>query len=108
MQTMTTQTGITLETLRRREPDAAAAVAPACAAALALIGAGALCAACLRGCSAERAPAAPAACYEANWSRGVYGDDLADSVGESNGIYWVGRPCLDGVGRLAETTGERQ
>ena len=102
MQTMTTQTGITLETLRRRERDAAAAVALACAAALALIGA-----ACLRGCAADPAPAGAAACYEANWSRGLYADELAGSVGESNGIYWVGRPYLDGVGRLAETTNER-
>ena len=107
MQTMTTQTGITLETLRRRERDAAAAVALACAAALALIGAGCVLAACLRGCAADPAPAGAAACYEANWSRGLYADELAGSVGESNGIYWVGRPYLDGVGRLAETTNER-
>ena len=80
MQTMTTQTGITLETLRRRERGTAAAALLACAAVLALIGAGALCAACLRGCSAERAPAAPAACYEANWSRGVYGDELCGVI----------------------------
>ena len=106
MQTMTTQTGITLETLRRRERDAAAAGALDCAAALALIGAGWVLAAGLRGCAADPAPAG-AACYEANWSRGLYGDELAGSVGESNGIYWVGRPCLDGVGRLAETTNER-
>ena len=77
MQTMTTQTGITLETLRRRERDAAAAALLACAAVLALIGAWAVCAACLRGCSAE---AAPAACYEANWSRGVYGDELCGVI----------------------------
>lgn len=62
MQTMTTQTGITLETLRRRERDAAAAVALACAAALALIGAGCVLAACLRGCAAYPAPAGAAAC----------------------------------------------
>jgi len=77
---MTTQTGITLETLRRRELAAAAAALLACAAVLALIGAWAVCAACLRGCSAEQAPAAPAACYEANWSRGVYGDELCGFI----------------------------
>ena len=80
MQTMTTQTGITLETLRRRELAAAAAALLACAAVLALIGAWAVCAACLRGCSAEAAPATAAACYEANWSRGVYGDELCGVI----------------------------
>ena len=81
MTMVTTPGGITLETLRRRERGAAAAALMAGAVLLALIGAGALCAACLRRCAPEAAPATAAACYEANWSRGVYGDELADAGG---------------------------
>lgn len=82
MMTMMTQDGIRLETLRERERSFAALTLLACMAGLALIGAGALCAACLRGCVAAHAQA-DAACCEANWSRGIYGDELADWGGAS-------------------------
>lgn len=78
MQTMTTPGGITLETMRSRERGAAAITVGAGLAGLALIGAGCVLAACLRGCAADPAPAGAAACYEANWSRGLYADELAD------------------------------
>jgi hypothetical protein len=77
MVTVKTQSGIELETLpTQRDRRMEAAAVAACLALLAVIAAGALAAACLRGCAAE--PATAAALYEQLWSRGIYGDELAD------------------------------
>ena len=76
MQKITTQSGIELETLPAHDRRMEAAAVAACLALLAVIAAGALAAACLRGCAAE--PATAAALYEQLWSRGIYGDELAD------------------------------
>lgn len=88
MVTAATRSGVVLETDRRAGAclpadeqalvpgDAVTAVAAGvCLAAVALIGAGALAAACLRGCAAGPA-AESAALYEANWRNGIYGDEM--------------------------------
>jgi len=76
MVTVRTQSGIELETTPRRGRGTEALAVAACLALLAVIAAGALAAACLRGCAAE--PAAAGAHYEALWSKGIYGDELAN------------------------------
>ena len=77
MVTIQTQSGIGLETLPVRDRRMEAAAVAVCAAMLAAAVAGALIAAGLRGCAAEPVPAA-AALYEALWSKGIYGDELAN------------------------------
>ena len=76
MVTIQTQSGIGLETLPVRDRRMEAAAVAVCAAMLAAAVAGALIAAGLRGCAAEPVPAA--ANYEALWSKGIYGDELAN------------------------------
>ena len=77
MVTIQTQSGIGLETLpTQRDRRMEAAAVAVCAAMLAAAVAGALIAAGLRGCAAEPVPAA--ANYKALWSKGIYGDELAN------------------------------
>jgi hypothetical protein len=74
MLTIKTQSGIGLETLPIRGRRMEAAAVAVCVIGMAVVVAVTLIVAGLRGCAA--APAA--ANYEALWSKGLYGDELAD------------------------------
>lgn len=88
-----TMSGIALETLseeyyRAERAAAVLAVALYCLGIIALLGAGVLCAVCLRGCAAETAPAFAAAevyaggCLAENIRLGIYGDEMCGFITE--------------------------